>query len=339
MKNKRLVIGLALCLILLISLASVYHFNFRLNKNPVDVVKAPPELTLPEIVDPTETVSETPDDIDQDYLHEIVELEKVPIYEQVEIDSVFINILLVGTDLRPDEQGYGRSDSMLVASYNSENNNITLVSLMRDTWVSIPGHGSNRINAAYAFGGIGLAINTVNLNFDLDIQKYAIVDFESLPKIIDKLGGVSVDLTMHEIEIINQANPADVLPSAEGVHHLNGAQVLTHTRNRSTGDGDFSRTRRQRDVMSAALQQLRQNKNPAKMASVLAVILPLLDTNMTYNELYHLGIGFLGSESFSLSHERIPQDETWQYATITGRSVIKIDLPANQEYLHKILYR
>lgn len=112
---------------------------------------------------------------------------------------------------------------MMILSYNRKLRTAKLVSLLRDTWIYIPNRDTwNRINTAYFFGGVGLAINTVNSNFGMDIQYYVKVDFESLKEIVDTVGGIDVYLTEREVEYINNSAENDVLPVKEGWQHLNG---------------------------------------------------------------------------------------------------------------------
>lgn len=107
------------------------------------------------------------------------------IFNESRIDKDVVNIMLFGSDVREGER-HGRSDTMMILSYNRKLRTAKLVSLLRDTWIYIPNRDTwNRINTAYFFGGVGLAINTVNSNFGMDIQYYVKVDFDSLKEIVD----------------------------------------------------------------------------------------------------------------------------------------------------------
>ena len=130
---------------------------------------------------------------------EKVEIDKdnIGITEEVEeklsqySDSI-INIALFGVDAVDGEAG--RSDSIMIATIDTVHKKLKLTSIMRDSYVAIDGHGNDKINHAYAFGGPQLAIKTLNENFDLNIEDFAVVNFETLPKIIDKLGGIELDI-------------------------------------------------------------------------------------------------------------------------------------------------
>ncbi|NCC79030.1 MAG: LytR family transcriptional regulator [Clostridia bacterium] len=321
--------------VLLVLFIGVYYTLTSLNRTGTEIVDGeavlPPEEEL-------ESIEGTPKDIDEDYIYEVKDPESEAIYRKIPIDENVFNVLLVGSDVRGDEEGNGRSDSMMLVSYNRETSDIRIVSFMRDTWIAIPNREWNRINAAYAFGGIGLAVNTVNENFELDIQNYAIVEFEGLKSIVDTLGGIEVKLTTAEIRKINSAGAGDRIPLEEGTYVLNGDQVLVHSRNRSTGDGDFGRTRRQRDVMTGILAKMKETLNPVKLTTFITESLKYVDTNMKADTLFTLGLEVLGSGSSDLSQARVPFDDTWRYADKGGRSVVTIDLEENRRLLYEYLY-
>lgn len=230
-----------------------------MNKNAVSTVKKP-EISPGETATPPALIKADADKVDttKDFdpaLIGDIRMDDDSIFNESRIDKDVVNIMLFGSDVREGER-HGRSDTMMILSYNRKLRTAKLVSLLRDTWIYIPDRDTwNRINTAYFFGGVGLAINTVNSNFGMDIQYYVKVDFESLKEIVDTVGGIDVYLTEREIEYINNSAENDVLPVKEGWQHLNGRQTLAHSRNRSIGgDGDWSRTRRQRDVMYAFLK-------------------------------------------------------------------------------------
>ena len=126
----------------------------------------------------------------------------VPIYKVEKKDPNIENILVIGTDSRDVVRERGRSDAMIVLSYNKKTGEIKMVSILRDSLVPIEGRGWNRINAAYSFDGVGLAVNTVNQLFDLDIQRFVVVDFNGVTDFIDKAGGVTINLTQKEVDYL-----------------------------------------------------------------------------------------------------------------------------------------
>lgn len=303
------------------------------------------ETKPPKVLEATPAPEETlqpldtePLDIGEDYDAEVPDVaQNIPIYQRIPIDENIINVLLVGVDAHPGETG-SRSDTTMLVSYNRQEGTIQLVSFMRDIWTRIPDHGWNRINAAQAFGGVGLTINTINENYDLDIQRYITIRFEQFTSIVDELGGVKVTLTKKEIDYINNALPGEQsLDDTPGVKLLNGKQALVHCRNRKTGGGDFERTRRQREFMLAVFQKVKQKKSVTALTSLLTFVLNSVETNMKPDELFTLGMEVVTGDP-TLSAGRIPFDNTWQYASKDGRSVITIDLEKNKKMLHELLY-
>ena len=170
---------------------------------------------------------------------------EVQIAQKEQKEDEVINVLLVGTDTRDPNAEMGRSDTMMMLSYNKTQKKSTIVSFLRDSLVEIDGHGKTRLGHAYAYGGVGLTINTLNQTYDLDIQKYATINFDNLVSVIDEIGGVEVFISEEEAEYYRQCGMPDIVA---GDVTLTGSQALVHARNRTLGS-DFERTRRQRSVM------------------------------------------------------------------------------------------
>ena len=168
-----------------------------------------------------------------------------------------INIALLGID--STDSTSGRSDSIMVATLDPIHNKLKLTSFMRDSYVNISNYGYDKLNHAYAYGGANLAINTLNTNFGLNITDFVAVDFASLPKIIDSLGGITIDITEEELNYINGyinninsvSGTNSPIITTPGAHHVNGVQALAYSRIRYTSGGDFKRTERQRTVLTA----------------------------------------------------------------------------------------
>ncbi len=176
---------------------------------------------------------------------------KHPIYQVDQKSSNVINIVLVGRD----EGGsyYGRADSAMLLSIDKKKNSVKLISLMRDTYVPIKGHDWNKLGHSMSYGGMGLYINTLNKFYDLDVQRYAKIDFNGVVDLVNKLGGVEVNITEAERQYYKNCYGYDFVV---GKNNLNGEQILRHCRNRSLAGTDFERTRRQRDVVIAIYQEV-----------------------------------------------------------------------------------
>ena len=117
-------------------------------------------------------------------------------------DSKVLNVMLFGEDNKGEDE-HGRTDTMIMMSVDNRHKKIKLTSFQRDTYVYIPGHGNNKINAAYTLGGPKLTIETIEANFGIKVDRYAVVDFDSFIEIIDTLGGIDMEVTQDEITYIN----------------------------------------------------------------------------------------------------------------------------------------
>ncbi|TQO59147.1 LytR family transcriptional regulator [Paraclostridium bifermentans] len=187
------------------------------------------------------------------------------------------NILLAGVDGNNLDKG-NRSDSMMVLTIDEKNNDIRITSLARDTYVQIPGYGEEKLTHAYAYGGPALLLQTIDKNFGLKIDKYAVVSFSSFEKIIDALGGVEIDVLPKEVSYIPGVNSA-------GKQTLNGAEALAYSRIRYADDA-YQRDNRQRTVMQAAYNKI--SSNPGDLMEIGNTILGYTKTNIPPMEIFKL---------------------------------------------------
>ena len=259
------------------------------------------------------------------------------------------NILLIGNDSRSADES-GRSDAMILVSISSKTNSIHLTSLLRDIYVDIPGHDGNRLNAAYAYGGPELLMETLEENFDIEVNRYMLVNFQAFANLVDAVGGVDLELSNEEVQYVNgylvEYNQLEGRPegtdyldtSLSGNIHLNGPQALAYCRNRYIGS-DFARTERQRKVISAIVKKVAKT-SPAKLLKIVNEIMPMVTTNLTRNELVSLGAGaFLKFLRYDIKQHQIPAEGTWSNASVYGEgSVLKMDIEKNAELLDEFLY-
>ena len=242
-----------------------------------------------------------------------VDKEEVGITEEVEeklspYNNSVINIALFGVDSY--DGSTGRSDSIIIATIDTIHKKLKLTSIMRDSYVNISGIGNDKINHAYAFGGPQLAIKTLNENFDLNIQDFVAVNFDSLPKIIDMLGGVTVDVTEEEVSHISGINSA-------GTYNLTGAQALAYSRIRYATGGDYVRTERQRTILTKMYEKI-LSINPTQYTSFLSEGLSMLQTSLDYSKILELGTEVLKMGVTTLEQERFPLDGYCQGEIING---------------------
>lgn len=230
---------------------------------------------------------------------------------QSEFNSIK-NIALFGIDS-------GRSDTIIIASINQTDHTIKLISIPRDTYVSVEGHGKTKINHAYAYGKETLALKTINENFGLNISEYVTINFKGLINIINKIGGIELEITKAEMEYINQ-NVADSYRlsgksnvkklSSYGKVTLNGEQALTHARNRTIGN-DFYREERQRDVITAVMNKV-SSMGLTQILGLSDSILSEVKTNLNITECIGILTEALGNSSDylnSVESKQIPSEE------------------------------
>ncbi len=258
------------------------------------------------------------------------------------------NILLIGSDTRNDETG--RSDTMILVSINSKTNKIVQTSFMRDILVSIPGYDNAKLNAAYAYGGAELVMDTIEQNFKIKVDKYVHIDFLSFVGIIDAVGGLELTVNddealamndpMNEVnDIIGRAHNTGNLSSG-GTYHMDGVQSLAYARIRYAGDGDFDRTRRQREVIEKIIGKFEElslfEKNKA-----LEIILPEITTNISKTEIYFLCLRLPFIMGYDMAQFRVPYGELgggfWTYGNYNGESVLEIDFDKNNALLKSVV--
>jgi LCP family protein required for cell wall assembly len=256
-----------------------------------------------------------------------------------------INILLLGEEAMADN-GRGRSDSMMIATINVKKKTLSLTSLMRDTYVQIPGYSDNKLNAAYKFGGIQLLYETIKLNFQVEMDGYVLVNFEDFENIINELGGVDITLSADEASYLNRTNyisKKEYRNVKAGTQTLNGNQALGYSRIRyvKTSENvrdDFGRTSRQRVVLNAIFEKYK-TLNATEMVAMLPDILPLVTTDLTKDEIigYISTLATLGATE--LHTFRLPIDNGYTPATIRSMSVLVMDTVAeNVTALHEFLF-
>ncbi len=262
-------------------------------------------------------------------------------------DDEWINILLMGSDAS-DPELPGRTDTMIIASVNMIDGRLKLTSIMRDTYVPIAGHAKNKITSANWFGGVDLALKTVNEAFDMNITHYAMVDFSSFAYLVEELGGVDMPVSEVEMKYMNQLmedmrvlypeielEKNDLMEFGESVH-LDGMQTLAYSRIRKL-DSDFQRTGRQRMVLSAILQKLRTVRDPGTLYSLFDIGLEYTRTSLTAGDIAILAMKVL-TNGMDFEEMRLPVDGTYTYATYNEQEVLDPDLDKNAALLHEFIY-
>lgn len=210
--------------------------------------------------------------------------------------SGITNIALYGVDA--PEGMFGRSDTIMILTIDTVHDKIKLTSIVRDSYVYIPGKGMDKLTHAYAYGGAQLALRTLNANFQLGIKDFITVNFTTLPKVIDILGGVRIRVTNAEAERVSGLKEG-------GTYTLNGKQALEFSRIRAI-DNDFERSRRQRDIMNAVFSKM-LSASPASYPRIMGQIFPLLKTSMSSGSMIRLA-GTVASNGISrVEQMRFPE--------------------------------
>ena len=251
------------------------------------------------------------------------------------------NILLIGQDGHAWE-GRTRSDSMIIVSINKNTKKIALTSLMRDMYVQIPGYSDNRINAAYAFGGMELLDETIAKNFSIKIDGNVVVNFDGFESVIDAIGGVDMELTEKEAEYINKRNKDKGWTLTEGLNHLDGEKALEYSRIRKVGDGDFERTDRQRRVLMEVFDKMK-NISVTQLMELMNELFPLMTTDMSNSQILGLGVDVLSMGVDSLETYRIPADDMYDEVRVfasdgTAMDVLIPDLSECRLYFYHYVY-
>ena len=256
--------------------------------------------------------------------------------------SDITNIALFGIDA-PQGQ-VGRSDADMILTIDNKHNKIKLTSLMRDSYVNVKGHGMTKLTHAYAYGGPELALNTLNTNFNLALDKFITVNFTSLPKIINTLDGIPVDITVGDLKYINRyidnLNKIDKTNAPHidktGEQTLNGIQALAYCRIRYDG-GDQRRTQRQRTILEGVFKKVKAM--PATdYPKLLDELLPYVTTNISTTEFLSLGKDVLSTNASSMIERKVPCDNHEKGMMLKGVYYMNFDLKAETEELHDFIF-
>ena len=265
------------------------------------------------------------------------------------MDAAYVkSVLVIGTDTRDPNEERGRSDSMILVSLNSRTDQIYMTSFMRDAYVDIPGYGSDKLNAAYSYGGPELLMDTLEENFDVHIDDYVMITFAACAAMIDAVGGVELEISDREAEAVNEILISEVneimgddreddLLDGGGKLTLDGKQALSYSRIRYVGNADFERTERQRTVMSQVMSKVKGN--PFRLLPVCMGALPKMTTNMSVPGLYGYALTTpFKLATYDMQQQRVPADGTFQGADVGGQSVLEIDLDAAKQQLQSTVF-
>lgn len=214
--------------------------------------------------------------------------------------SNYRNIAIFGIDSREDTYEKGnRSDCIIIASINNTTKEVKLVSVYRDTYVQIEGHGLDKITHAYSYGSAPLAISTLNTNLDLNIKEFITVNFDAVKEIIDSIDGITMSITSEEVAHIPGITKA-------GTYQLTGEQALAYARIRYATGGDYKRTERMRDVLTAVANKIK-TFDISRLNKLVDTLLPKVYTNIKASDIF--------SMFPSIPNFKITESIGWPYET------------------------
>ena len=275
------------------------------------------------------------------------------------LPSEWMNILLLGSDERTLSES-ARTDSMIICSINTTTGEVKLTSIMRDLAVYLdeidPEYaGTYRINAANYFGGEELAMRVVNECFGMNIERYVHVNFYGFQQVAELLGGIEMDITEEEMNLINelivqQASLAyhnnidesglqnEFLTTYGEDTHLDGRQTLAYARIRKLDGGDYARAERQRNVLIALMNKLR-GSSLTDLVSLGITIMPHLRTNLTLDEIAGVAYTVLNSDLSTVEQMRLPINDSYVEETRDEQSMLyDCDWAANATELYNFIY-
>ncbi|MBT2697066.1 MULTISPECIES: LCP family protein [unclassified Bacillus (in: firmicutes)] len=241
------------------------------------------------------------------------------------------NILVLGSDARGKEKS--RADTIMIVHYNEDKGTFKLTSIMRDSYLEIPGHGQHKVNSAFARGGPELMRQTIKQNFDIDLQYYVIVDFQGFVQLIDEAfpNGVEIDVEKKMSKNID-------VTLEPGLQKLNGAEMLGYVRYRHDAIGDFGRVERQQKAVKAIGDQLMGLQTIPKLPKLIGVVTPYVNTNMSTSDITFMAKDFFSNDRGNIDTLRIPVENSYSDARISGEgAVLEIDVEKNKEALHQFI--
>ncbi len=253
-------------------------------------------------------------------------------YEQVAVPSMektdeVIDVMLVGVDNRNSTKFTGRSDVLMLLRVDKDKKVIKLVSFMRDTLVTIDGHGKNKLNTAFHFGSVELANSMLQENFGLTPDYYMVVNFFGMEDIIDALDGVDITLERNELRYLNEnvkeINELDRDDASRvreaGEQHLNGRQAVAYMRIRKL-DGDSQRVERQHKVLEALFTKA-MNMNAGQIPNLLGAVVEYVRTDIPLGRMLDIATAVRGMEGSQLQTFRYPEE--FRNGSYESMSVVK----------------
>ncbi len=240
---------------------------------------------------------------------------------------------IFGVDSRSGQLGEGtRSDSIMIISLDHGAKTVRVASIYRDCMVHIEGHNYEKITHAHSYGGPELAMETINENFDLNIENYVTVNFESVAELVDKIGGVDIDITEEEADILKSDYP-DI--SEAGVYTLDGEEAVSYSRIRHAEGGDYRRSERQRTVLFEIFDKTKEMETDERL-EIMNDMMGEINTN--YSSTKIAGLLYYMSQYSEQDTTAFP--EVFYGGTVDGAWVeVPVTLTDMAKSIHEFFYK
>lgn len=243
------------------------------------------------------------------------------------------NILLMGVD-NADLNSDSRSDSMILLSVDTLHGKLKLTSFMRDMFVEVPGYGKTKLTHACQYGGAQLTADTIEMNFGIQIDAYAKIGYDFLKDVVDGLGGITVPEIDEKESAALAREHIDIAPGKNV--KLNGIEALNYCRIRK-GQSDFQRTERQREMITLIVKKALRS-GPLKITNIARSVIGEISCSIPKAQVFGMVFKILPCLMKDIEQLRLPADGEWWDATVSGMSVLEIDLEANKQILDEFIY-
>ncbi|WP_411954052.1 LCP family protein [Alkalibacillus sp. S2W] len=257
-------------------------------------------------------------------------------FQGVNTDESITNVLLIGKDSSGERSN--NTDTIMIGQYDAEDESAKLVSIMRDMYVEIPGYQNNKINAAFQLGGPELLRKTIKENFDVDIDYYAMVNFDGFEGIVNTIAPDGLTLDVEKDMNYESGDGLVDIDLQEGVHDLTGDEVLEYARFRADSENDFGRVRRQQQVMTAIKDQLMSFTGVSNLPRAVGTLEPYVDTNMETGQMISTMTSYLRNTPGEIETLRIPVEGSYTNERYSHAGLaLEVDFAENTQELNDFL--
>lgn len=247
-----------------------------------------------------------------------------------------INILLLGGDSRKKDEIHS-ADSLMIVSIDPATKKMKLLSILRDTYVNIPGYGEDRISRAITMGGSSLAMKSAEELTGIPIQYYLYMDMQSFIRLIDSIGGIDLEVEKNMNYVDSNEDSMYEIHLKKGYQHLDGIQALQYVRFRHDAMSDFARTERQRKFLKAVVIELLTRTKVTELPKLILFFEPYIETNLNVDDMIKLGkLGF-DIDTESIDSIQLPPMELMQEKSVNGKAVLYVEPEQVRSYVKGIL--